>query len=253
MRLTSLPEDGRCRTPVTVLYPAYNEEAALQSTVERSVEALRTAFLDFEILVLDDASTDSTPQIAEELASRYPEVQVARNDRNLGQGGTLVRGFEMARTPLVIHNGVDYPFDLQDLPRLVAALEDADIVVAVRHARPGYTLTRRVLSLMNVALIRLLFGMRLRDYNFVQLYRREVLERVPFEARSTAFLTPEILIRAHDLGYRISEVEVEYHRRESGHATSGKPRVLLTSFRDMVRYWWTRWHAAWSSGRRRPC
>ena len=89
-------------------------------------------------------------------------------------------------------------------------------------------------------LLHLLFPLRLRDYNFVQVYARTVWQAVKVEARSTACLTPEALIRAHDMGYRIREVEVEYHPRTAGAATSGKPKVILHSLRDMFLFWWQR-------------
>ncbi len=225
---------------ITVIYPAYNEEKNIRSTLRRSLRALRSQFHDFEILVIDDASRDGTRSIAESVAVRNPEIRVIGNARNLGQGGTLAKGFRLARGDLVIHNGMDYPFDLNDLRSLLPLMKDADIVVAARKNRPRYTPLRVLMSLTNVTLLRFLFGLKLRDFNFVQLYKRDVLRTVPFETRSTAFITPEILIRAHDMGYRIREVAVDYHPREHGKATSGRPRVVMGSIRDMMCFWWTR-------------
>lgn len=234
---------------ISVLFPAYNEEASILQTMEKSLAALRSRFEEFEVLLIDDASRDGTYAIAEAFAARNPEVRVLRNASNVGQGATLVRGFREARYDLVIHNAIDYPFDLEDLDKMTPLLDEADIVVATRKGRPGYTLYRRFTSFVNIALLNLLFGLHLRDYNFVQLYRKSVLDHLRVEASSTAFLTPEILIRAHDSGFRIREVEIEYHPRKAGQATAGKPRVIIQSLRDMFRFWIRRRNAQRSANR----
>jgi len=221
---------------LSVIFPAYNEEAALRSTIERSIRSLRAQFESFEILIVDDGSRDRTAEIADELAREFPEVRALRNPRNMGAGHTLMHGLDEMRGDWVIHNAVDYPFDFDDLPKLTALLDDADIVVAARTSRPGYTPFRLLTSYVNVTLLNVLFDLKLSDYNFVQLYRREVIERARPETRSTAFITPETMIRAHGLGYRIKEVPVPYHARETGVATSGSMKVILTSMRDMFKF-----------------
>ncbi len=231
-------DDAQTRAELSVIYPAYNERDNIRPTIEQSIAALRSLCAKFELLIVNDASKDETGQIAEELAASNPEVRVIHNPRNLGQGASIVRGFQHARYDLVMHNGMDYPFDLKDVARLLPATANADIVVAVRKARAGYSSYRRLTSVVNLALLRtLFFDIRLRDYNFVQLYPKSVWERVKVEARSTAFLTPEALIRAHDLGYRLQEVEIEYLPRLHGSASSGKPKVIIRSLKDMFRFW----------------
>jgi hypothetical protein len=117
---------------------------------------------------------------------------------------------------------------------------EADIVVAARTSRPGYSRYRLLTSAVHRAMLHCLFPLRLSDYNFVQLYPAAVWKAIQVEARSTAFLTPEALIRAHDMGYRIKEVKIDYHPRLAGTATSGNPKVILSSLRDMFSFWWKR-------------
>jgi glycosyltransferase involved in cell wall biosynthesis len=222
---------------ISVVFPAYNEEQNIRATIARSLEVLHSLFDDVEILIVDDASRDHTGEIAEELAAEHAQVRVIHNSHNMGQGESILRGFRQACSPLLIHNAMDYPFDLQELRRMLPLLNQADIVVAVRKSRAGYNLYRKFVSLANLALLRLLFGLTLRDYNFVQLYRKAVFDTLHVEARSPAFVTPEMLIRAHDLGYRIREVVVDYLPRQKGQATTGRPTVILWSLRDMFRFW----------------
>jgi glycosyltransferase involved in cell wall biosynthesis len=230
--------DRPANSDISVIYPAYNEADNIRSTIQRSIEALRPLCRAFELLIVNDASKDDTGRIAEELAAKYPEVRVIHNARNLGQGASIVRGFRDARYGLLIHNGMDYPFDLKDLAILLPASAEADIVVAVRKSRAGYSQYRKLTSVVNLALLHTLFPhWKLRDYNFVQLYPRSAWERLKVDARSTAFLTPEALIRAHDLGYVIREVEIDYLPRVAGIASSGSPKVIIRSLGDMFRFW----------------
>ncbi len=237
---------------ISVVFAAYNEEQSVRATIDRSLAALRARFDAFEILIVEDASKDATPAICDDLARLHPEVRVLHNEKNMGQGASLVRGFQQARYEWVIHNAIDYPFDLCDLDRLTPLTADADIVVAARKSRAGYSAYRVLTSVVHRNLLHLLFPLHLRDYNFVQLYRREVWQNLRVEARSTAFLTPEALIRAYDMGYRISEVEIEYHPRLQGVATSGKPKVILHSLRDMFAFWWKRFTGRTPRKNRKP-
>jgi glycosyltransferase involved in cell wall biosynthesis len=225
---------------ITGVFAAYNEEKSVEAAMARALDALRDQFRQFEIVIVEDASRDRTPALCDALASAHPEIRVLHNETNLGQGASLVRGFRQARFDLVTHNAMDYPFDLRGLRLMTTLLAGADIAVAARRSRAGYSPYRVLTSAVHRALLHLLFPLRLRDHNFVQIYPRAVWEAVNVEARSTAFLTPEAPIRAYDMGYRVCEVEIEYHPRTAGVATSGKPKVILHSLRDMFAFWWKR-------------
>lgn len=222
---------------ITVIFPAYNEERNIRSAMVRAVEAMRPRFHVFELLIINDGSTDGTAQVAEELARTYPEITVIHNRENLGLGETLYRGFQCARGELVIQNAMDYPFDLCDLDKMIPLLEEADVIAAVRKGHAGYTAYRKVASRVNRFLLRLLFDPKLRDYNYTQLFRKEVLRAARPSSRSTVFMVPETLIRAHELGFRITELDIDYYPRLFGKATSGKPSIVLRSLRDMFGFW----------------
>lgn len=222
---------------ISVIFPAFNEEKNIRSTIERAVLALRSRFDAFEVLIIDDGSRDSTWQIAKELAAAYPETVVLQNATNMGLGETLYRGFQCAAGDLVIQNSMDYPLDLRDLDKMLPLLDRFDVIVAVRTSYAGYTAYRRVMSRINRVLLRTFFSLQLRDYNYTQLFKRTVLEAVHPTSRSTVFMVPEILIRASEKGFRITQVDIEYHPRLAGVATSGKISTVLRSARDMFLFW----------------
>lgn len=222
---------------ITVIFPAYNEEQNIRSTMVKAVEAMRPRFHVFELLVINDGSTDRTGEIAEDLARSYPEITVMHNRQNLGMGETLYRGFQCARGELVIQNAMDYPFDLCDLDKMIPLLEEADVIAAVRKGHAGYSAYRKMASRANRFILRLLFSPKLRDYNYTQLFKREVLSAARPSSRSTVFIVPEIIIRACELGFRIIEIDIDYHPRRFGEATSGKPKVILWCLHDMFMFW----------------
>jgi len=223
---------------ITVLFPAYNEEQCIRGAIHRAMDAMLPRFDAFELLIINDGSEDKTGEIAEELAKTYPgRITVLHHKRNLGLGESLYQGYECASGELVIQNAMDSPLDLRDLDVMMPLLADADIVVAVRKSHAGYSRYRLLTSKVNRALLRFLFQPRLRDYNYTQLYRKEVLQAARPTSRNTIFIAPEVLIRSHELGFRIKEVDIEYHPRLAGKATSGKPSLIIRSLVDMFAFW----------------
>jgi glycosyltransferase involved in cell wall biosynthesis len=226
-----------CAKSITVIFPAYNEEQNIRSAIARALEAMRPRFHDFELLIIDDGSTDRTGEIAEDLAKTFPEITVLHNRQNMGLGETLYRGFQCARGELVIQNAMDYPLDLCDLDKMIPLLEEADVIVATRKAYAGYSPYRKLTSRVNRLILRRLFDPKLHDYNYTQLFKRDVLSAARPNSRSTVFIVPEIIIRAHELGFRIIELDIDYYPREFGEATSGRPKIILRSLRDMFKFW----------------
>jgi glycosyltransferase involved in cell wall biosynthesis len=226
---------------LSVVFPAYNEEGNIERTIPRAVAELREMVGRFEIVLIDDCSKDRTWELAQELAKQHPELRVLRNEVNLRQGATLARGFALAELELVTHNAMDYPFRFADLPLLLehfAAVPAADVVVASRKTYPGTSAARRFVSWTNRAIIRAMFGTRFHDYNFVQIYRRSVLAAQHRLSTATSFITPEIIVRAHRDGFRVVEVEVDYHRREVGTPSSANAKNIKQALRDMARLRW---------------
>jgi glycosyltransferase involved in cell wall biosynthesis len=223
---------------ITVIFPAYNEEQNIRGAIQSAMEAMLPRFNSFELLIINDGSTDKTGEIAEELARTYPgRITVLHNQRNLGLGETLYRGYESAYGELVIQNAMDSPLDLRDLDKMTPLLAEADVIVAVRTSHAGYSRYRLLTSKVNRALLRFLFRPRLRDYNYTQLFKKQVLQAARPTSRSTIFIAPEVLIRAHELGFRIKEIDIDYHPRLAGKATSGKPSVIIRSLIDMSAFW----------------
>lgn len=224
---------------LTVLMPAYNEEAGLVGSVEQVLAALPHGVqgVDGEVLIADDCSTDGTARIADDLARRYRPVRVVHHAVNQGIGGGMRTGIAEARGEWLILIPADLALDLAELGKYFAAARDADVVVGVRSDRRDYSPARLAVSWVNIHLIRALFGMPLHQFNYISMYRTELLRRMTVEYWRSAFFFAEILIKARALGARLVEVDITYEPRASGRATGANPRLIARTGRDMLHFW----------------
>ncbi|HET7746078.1 MAG TPA: glycosyltransferase family 2 protein, partial [Vicinamibacteria bacterium] len=202
-------------------------------------EALRDAHPDFEIVIVDDASTDRTRAIAEELARADPRVRVVHNERNRTLGGALKAGYAAAAKDFVFYTDADLPVDLQELPRAVRLLEyqHADVMAAYRFDRTSEGLLRALYTFVYNQLIRALFPLRVRDVNFAfKVFRRSVLQNVTLESEGS-FVDAEFLIRAQRAGCHIIQIGLDYFPRTRGTSTLSSLAVIVRILGDLLRLW----------------
>lgn len=222
---------------LSIVVPVYNEEEIIEYCIRNSFEKVKRYFSDTEIIIVDDGSNDQTPKILKKLTKEFSNLKVLTNAKNSGIGKSLLSGLKYAQNDFIIHNGADSPYDYNGLDELIPNLEQNDIIVLTRNNHTGYTLYRKVVSLINRSLLRLFFPLRLIDFNFVQIYKREVIQDITPTARSAGFLIPEILISAFDSGFKIKELKSEYQARTTGKASAGKITILIHSLYDMIAFY----------------
>jgi SAM-dependent methyltransferase len=230
---------------LSVIMPGLNEELSIEGAVRRMVAALERAVEEFEIIVIDDGSTDRTGEIAERLAAEDPRVRVIRNERNLNYGVSLARGIAAARCDWILHCGMDLPLAPEDIAKFTAHFADADVVVARRTHRGAHSPWRKLTSWTNNLLLRGLFAPRTVDLNFTQFYRRSFAQAVRLTTTGPATVTPELILTAERTGRRVREVSVEFRRRERGAAHFGRPRDILWTLRDLGRLRLRTWLRGW--------
>ena len=222
---------------LTVLMPAYNEEQNLVSNVSLVMNKLSDLGVDFELLIVDDGSQDATAQRADELAITDERVRILHHPENYGIGQALYTGFESARGEFTIFIPADLAMDLDELPKYIQAAQVADIIVGLRSDRRDTPILRRLISLINIGLVRLLFGMPIHQFQYICMYRTSFLQEIWIEYPNSAFIQAEVLIKARDMGYQLTEVEVRYVPRTSGRASGARLRLVLRSAYDMLHFW----------------
>ncbi len=216
---------------------AYNEEATIERAILDVHGALKSLGRTFEVLVVDDGSSDRTAELAVALEARLPEVRVLRHGRNLGPGSAILTGIRNARCDNVVFHPADQQVDFREVAALVPLLDDADIVVVSRSHRPGYTPMRLVSSRVYIALARVLFGLRgFEDFNFIYLFRRELVGAMEIDSDGV-FLCTEILVRAVRQGARVAHARAECLPRVAGSSAVYRPRVIAKTLREMLGFW----------------
>ena len=225
---------------LSVFYPMWNEEDYIERALafgRRACEDLVAAgdIGDYELIVIDDKSTDRTGEIADRIAATDPKVRVIHHERNRKLGGSMKTGFSAATGDLVLYTDADLPFDMAELPRAVRLLREyeVDIISAYRFDRTGEGSLRAVYTWVYNGLIKALFGVKVRDINFAcKLIRTRIFEHVELRSEGS-FIDAELVIRATRLGYEIMQMGVDYFPRTRGESTLSSPGVIGTILREM--------------------
>jgi glycosyltransferase involved in cell wall biosynthesis len=238
---------SRTRPSISVVLPAYNEEAVIAETVERTARALtELGVADYEILVVDDGSSDATAARASGTGTSGSHVRVVTHPHNRGYGAALRTGFDAATRDAVFLMDSDGQFDPAEISRLLA-MYGPDRVVCGYRIRRKDTWARRFYHKAFFGLVRLGFGPTARDVNCAfKLFPRAVGEGLHAEG---ALVSTELLVRARRSGYRLMDVGVHHYPRTTGRATGADVRVVLRAFREL---WQLRNHPALLDGLEPP-
>ncbi len=224
---------------LTVFFPMWNE----QDYIERAIDAAREEceelmsggdIGDYELIIVDDASTDATPAIAERLATQDHRVRVVRHEQNRKLGGSMKSGFAAATGDLVLYTDADLPFDMHDVHKAIRLLRyyDADVVSAYRFDRTGEGYVRTVYSFFYNLMVRVLFGVRMRDINFAfKLCRTRIFTHVQLKSEGS-FIDAELAVKAQKYGYTVIQFGVDYFPRTRGVSTLSSPSVILKILRE---------------------
>jgi glycosyltransferase involved in cell wall biosynthesis len=226
---------------LSVVFPMWNEEAGMRHAVaaaRETCEKLRAGgeIENWEIVIVDDASTDATGEIADEMAAADSRIRVAHHAVNRKLGGSIRTGVDVARHELILYSDADLPFDLGEAAKACRLLRmyRADIVSAYRHDRTGEGVVRALYSHVYNWLIRAAFGLRIRDVNFAfKLCRRRVFEHVRLESEGS-FIDAELIARASRMGFRVIQFGVDYFPRTRGISTLSSFGVIRTMLREMA-------------------
>ena len=239
---------------LSLLAWAYNEEILIGSFLDRAIALMEGVVDEFEIVLIDDCSNDSTNDIASDYAKRDPRIRLLRNERNLNVGLSCRRAVEAATKDFLFWQTVDWSYDLTNLAIHLQLLKYYDVVQGVRPTpvrllsyipviRSLYRIQSRsdnfskaIVSLGNYYVLRLLFGVSFHDFQNVTIYPRALVQAFDMRARSS-FVNPEFLIRAHIGGAHFIEVPIPFIPRQEGEASGTRPSAIMRSVLDIFQNW----------------
>ncbi len=209
---------------ISVVIPVYNERESVRPLVEALHAALTPMRRSFEIVLVDDGSTDGTWEALRELRAKYPHLHLIQFRRNYGQTAAMSAGFRESRGAIVVTLDADMQNDPADIPALVARIDaGADVVSGWRRDRKDAFLSRLLPSMLANELISRITGVRLHDYGCtLKAYRREIVENIRLYGEMHRFI-PAL---ASWVGGRLEEVVVTHHARQFGRSKYGISRTL---------------------------
>ena len=225
---------------LSVVLPAHNEEEAIETTVREVIETLSIWKLDFEVIVVDDGSQDTTGVILDALSATYPCLRVIHHPVNQGYGAALVSGFESVSKDLTFFMDSDGQFDIHDLAQFLLLIEEYDAVLGYRIDRQD-TWMRKANAWGWKKLVGLVFGVHVRDVDCAfKLYPSGFFHKDKLETRG-AMINTEILYKFIRAGNTYTQVGVRHLPRHGGRATGAKLSVIMRAFRELFVYA-LKWH-----------
>jgi glycosyltransferase involved in cell wall biosynthesis len=204
---------------VSVIIPAYNEQENIKLLVEQFAEVLKSVGKEWEVILINDGSTDRTESIARGYSKSHPWLKVLSHPVNRGLTAALNTGFKAARGTIFTFYPADLQYHAQDIPRMVAKIDKgADVVTGWKQGKYN----KKFVSFIYNKLCRMLFGLKIHDMNSVKVFKKEVVKDLTLRRDWHRYL---VVLAAQD-GFSIDEVKVKLYPRKYGTSKFGTGRIL---------------------------
>lgn len=223
-------------TSITISIPAYNEEENIQWVVKDALITLPKYFKDYEILIVDDGSSDSTGKIADELSKKFKEVRVVHQP-NGGYSKAMLAGIKNAKKEFIAYMPADGQFLIDDMRHCFEVMENYDLTLGYRGGRPDYSTYRLILSYGYLLILTLLFNIKYMDVGWVNIWRTKKVQGIKIDNPQGIFILTEILVKFNKLGYKVIEAPSYYHPRLGGKVKNAKMKVVLLTLLNALNLW----------------
>ena len=220
---------------ISLVIPMFNEEANIEHALFYAQDALAEHAREYEIIIVDDASTDQSPELVRRAVAGNPRIRLIQHEFNKKLGASLKTGFAAARNELILYMDADLPFDPEVLGRAIRAMNvtRADMIAGYRFDRTTEGWKRTAYSFFYNLLISVLFGSRVRDVNFsFKLMKRAVLEAVELRSEGS-LIDAELVVKAVKRGFSVQQIGLDYFPRVRGASTLSSPSVIFKIFGEL--------------------
>ncbi len=220
---------------ISFVLPMFNESQNIEKTIATLKNLAKEFTEDYEIVVVDDASTDASARIVESMSKNDSVIKLFSLKKNTKFGGAFAKGFEKARKDVIVYMDSDMPVKLEDLKASIPLILDFDIVTGYSKIKKGDTFFRKIISGTYNFLVESLFGLNVKDINSgYKVVRRSVVEGIKFVSRSP-FADVELFMRAKIKKCTIHQFPLIFMPREGGKSYIARVPVILATFRDMLK------------------
>lgn len=218
---------------LTFVLPAFNEVENIGRSIERCVEVGAQLGIAFEVIAVDDGSSDGTCRVVETWVARDPRVKAIHHPHNCGYGAALRSGLLAARMDRVFFTDADLQFDLAEVSRLLEHASRCGVVAGYRAPRRDPAM-RRAMGWGWSRLVGALFGLPVRDVDCAfKVFDRRIFEQIELQSIG-ALVNTELLVRARALGFTVCEVPVSHFPRAHGVQSGASPRVVFRALRELA-------------------
>jgi dolichol-phosphate mannosyltransferase len=219
---------------LTFIIPAYNDGATIETVVKKAVDVGTRLGIAFDVLVINDASTDETARVLLRLTKRIKELLVITHAVNAGYGRTIKELYQKASHSWLFSIPGDYQIEPDELRKLWSHREDSDMIIGWRRRRADSPARLRQSRIYN-SLLHTLFGLTLHDVNSVRLMKTSIIKSVHLTT-SSAFVDAQLAIAAKRAGFRVMEIPITHRARAGSGASGGRLTTILPTIRDMIVY-----------------
>ena len=221
---------------ISIAIPAYNEEENLDWVVKNTLKKLPNYFNDFEIIIVDDGSTDKTGKIADNLANKNNKIRVI-HQQNEGYSRAMLAGIRAAKKEFVAYMPADGQFLISDMRHCFEIMRSNDLILGYRGGRPDYSTRRVIFSYVYLLILLILFNIKYMDVGWVNIWRTKEVQKLKLKAVGGIFILTEILVRFKRKGLKITEAPSYYRPRKSGEIKNAKFKVAFLTFLNAIKLW----------------
>jgi len=228
---------GKMIDSLSVFFPTYNEEKNIRGIVLSAKKILQTVAKKWEIIIVNDGSSDGTQEVAKKLIEGDGRIRIVTHKVNKGYGSALKSGFKKAKYNWVAFADSDGQFDFSEIKKFLPLTDRYDLILGYRLKRAD-SLSRKIGAAVWAFIPQVLWGMKVRDYSCgFKLIKKKVFDAVQPLIGEEKVTQIELLVKAKGKGFKIAEVGVHHYPRRFGKPTGAKTKVILKSVVDIFRLW----------------
>lgn len=219
---------------ISIVIPAFNEEENISWVVRDTLKNLPKYFKDFEVIVVDDGSSDKTGQLINKMARGNKSIRVIHQE-NGGYSKAMLAGIKAANKDYVAYLPADGQFLIHDMRHSFEQIGKADLILGYRGGRPDYTLKRMFMSYCYLMLLVILFDIKYMDVGWVNIWDTKKVQSLKLSGTGGIFILTEIVVKFMRNGYKIAEAPSYYHVRKAGEVKNAKFKVIKATFLNALK------------------
>ena len=217
---------------ISLMFPLYKDKNTVELMIKKSSKVLKKLKSKYEIIIVDDGCPQNSGRLAEKIAKKYSNIKVFFHKKNLGYGAALKTGLQKCKNNWIFMIDGDAEYDVKDLPRLLKASKDSDLIITYRYKKK-YGTYRIIISWVYNVILRLIFNIKFRDISTgSRLVSKKLIRSIKLKSNSP-FVGAELAIKTGLAGYKVGEIGIHTYPRTFGSGSSVSFKNIFLTLKDM--------------------